>query len=495
MKVFTRLLATSFLLLSAVIFAAPAVSQAALKPVFGRSIVVRPVGGQAYVGRSPATRLRSATLVHSGSIIDVSRNGAMIELITAAPRRGAIYTADLSGGVERITQPRGQGGLTIVSLVGKRAPCGSASAAKYVVRTTRISNPSHHGSHVRAARASSTVGPFRLVGRNESAVNQGAATWHAQDSCTGTMVGDTKGKVTASLKNGAQSSGLSPGETWLSKCATPAQAEAVGLFCVAVLGEGRDGTYTTGLFIKGQLPSYDLCQASPDGASICRTWTLTAPDDDGFREGFITCWVSQPGSYSFTWQIAGDAVQVSLPYTANSAAKSAYPCLALAGTSVFPAGPERLTVPSNVKIVNRYALPTAAWLLSIDVYARPSKANETLLEGVVYGDSAGAPGRLVATGLPKIVKGTGNENEPDLLFFPPPYLPAGNYWFGVLTGAAANVSVTPTAAAAFNRNPFVNGASDPFGPISAAKYQLSLNVSYSLDPVPGAAPPPAPTGG
>ena len=172
MKVFTRLLATSSVLLCAVAMAVPTASQAAPRPVFGRSIVVVPVSGTTYIKEAAAqasrvigpTRMqvpaprhqRTAQLVPSGSIIDVSGSGAAVELITAAPHGRAIYTADLSGGVARVTQPRNGGGLTNVDMTVRRARCGSARAAT-VISVTKMRVPGHHKYHATLARATGSV--------------------------------------------------------------------------------------------------------------------------------------------------------------------------------------------------------------------------------------------------------------------------------------------------------------------------------------------------
>ena len=300
MKVFTRLLATSSVLLCAVAMAVPTASQAAPRPVFGRSIVVVPVSGTTYIKESAArasrvigpTRMqvpaprhqRTAQLVPSGSIIDVSGSGAAVELITAAPHGRAIYTADLSGGVARVTQPRNGGGLTNVDMTVRRARCGSARAAR-VIPVTKMRVPGHHKYHATLARANGHVGLFRLVGKNESAVNSGAANWHAQDRCDGTMVGDTAGQVTATPQEERPKSGPEPrrdvAQSVLERRAGSDRRAHSALLMLGYRPLRR--CQCTPLGYSSRPPptsAYDQCQTGPTGAPICQTWSF---DHAGLR--------------------------------------------------------------------------------------------------------------------------------------------------------------------------------------------------------------------
>jgi hypothetical protein len=474
-------------------------------PVFARSIVLVPEGGTVYVTASGGerTRLRRARAVPSGSLIDVSLPNAAVELVTAAPRGHATQTADLSGGgVIRVTQPGSGGGITNLIVTGRALACTTGQTAALLPQArVRVPSPRRYYARDYAtdARAGSAVGRFRLVGRNESAVNRGAADWQDTEDCHATTMSDDTGAVNATLSNGANSNELDRGETWIGHCSAQPQSPAIGPYCIGVLGDNNFHgfvNYSAGLFVKTPSSTYDLCQTTPAGPQACQTWSFTVPDSSGYREGIVDCSTQQAGSYSMSWQIAGTAVQTSLPYSSQAVAKSVFPCDDLTGTP-YSTGDYTLPLPSRIKIVNSYALPTTAWLdfLSVDVFGHGT-GTESLV-GVVYKDARGRPGRLVATTQRCVIRGTDTKDCGVMSFLPEVNIPAGKYWFGLLTGGKSKVvSVQEghTALAVWNDNP-LSAASGPFGAGHAFKARMSLQIDYSLDPPPGSSTATASQGG
>lgn len=478
--------ATVLLLLAVALPAQAASGAASPSPRFAQSVVVVPVGGVVYVtpkGGSP-TRLRHARTLPSGSLIDLTQTKAAAVVLVTADPRGRTQTADLSGGVVRVTQPSNGGGVTNLTVVGPKSACGGARDARYR-RPTRVGSPSHHHHYASDARVA-TVGRFRLIGRNESAINSGAADWQDTESCSGTAVGDNSGTVKASLKGGASSSTLKSGQTWTSRCSRTSQAGRSVPFCVGLLGSHKaksDVSYTAGLFTPASASNYDLCTSLPGSPPSCQTWSFTTPDQNGFREGIVYCPASQVGNYSVSWRLNGLDLGITLPYSTNVPSTDTSPCDGLNGTP-FSSGNYTLALPSGIKLVNSYALPTAGWLdwLSVDVFGH-GHGKESLV-GVVYQDAGGRPGRLVGQTQSCTVRGTNTSDCDVMSFVPKVPVPAGRYWFGLLTAGKSNViSVQESHSGRlfWNDNP-LSAASNPFGSVQSLKRRMSLQFNYTVVP-------------
>jgi hypothetical protein len=204
----------------------------------------------------------------------------------------------------------------------------------------------------------------------------------------------------------------------------------------------------------------------------------------------------QPGTYSVAWQIGGATLGAPLLYNSAIAATEVFPCNGTAGTP-YATGKYVQPLSSGIKIVNSYALPTATWLDYLTVDLQGQGSGKENLTGVVYQDDGGRPGALVATTQPCVIRGT-NTSDCDVLSFEPAVnVPAGTYWFGLLTSGnsyVAEVQEGHTALAYWNDNP-LSAASNPFGLAKTRNLRMSLQVNYDLEPPPGSAASAASTGG
>lgn len=474
--------------------AAAAPGHRAPVPVYGRSIVVIPVSGRVLIGgaRRPLHRPRT---VRSGSLVDVPKGSdAVIE--AASPHSATTHTANLSGGAVRVVQPPAGKGTTDLVLAGRVPACDAAQAAR-VLGPVRVSVPAHgRRRHATIAR-SSGVGQFRLVGMDGSAVNNGSASYQGTQACHAMTVADNTGTVSPTVRGGASAGiALQPGKTWTSRCSAGAGTAATGPYCVTILGSDSHGfvAYVTGLFAKTAASTYDLCQTIPGQPQVCQTWALTTPDDQGYREGLVACMPPQPGTYSVTWQIGGVTLGAPLTYNSAIAATEVFPCNGTAGTP-YRTGRYLQGLPSRLKIVNSYTLPTAAWLAYLSVDLVGQHRGKESLSAVVYQDDGGHPGRLIASTQPCVVSGrnTSDCDRHGFVFSPNINVPAGTYWFGLLTSGQsdiAQVQAGRTALAYVNDNP-LSAATDPFGAAATLERRMSLQVNYTINPPPGAS---APTG-
>jgi hypothetical protein len=146
---------------------------------------------------------------------------------------------------------------------------------------------------------------------------------------------------------------------------------------------------------------------------------------------------------------------------------------------------------SGRKRVNRYPLPGAGAVSKLSVYLAPTAtAGEQVLEGVIYADGAGKPQALIAVSEQLTFKSANAAGWYDLPFAAAVKLPAGNYWIGVITGAASNVAAfrydAVAAARDYNANAYAGGPTNPFGTVTTDNEQASLYATYSPEEAPAA---------
>jgi subtilisin family serine protease len=154
---------------------------------------------------------------------------------------------------------------------------------------------------------------------------------------------------------------------------------------------------------------------------------------------------------------------------------------ALGTTSV---GPNSDVFTSNRKRVNRYQLPVAASLPDLNVYLQPTATTgQQALQGIVYADSGGSPGALLATTTPLTFKSSNAAGWYHLTFASPPTLQPGTYWLGVLSGSTSSVAgfrwTSVAGSRAWNANTYTSGASNPFGTPTIDAEQMSLYATYT----------------
>src|SRR6202023_125777 len=132
----------------------------------------------------------------------------------------------------------------------------------------------------------------------------------------------------------------------------------------------------------------------------------------------------------------------------------------------------------------------------LSVYAIPGihSPSPQSLKAVIYADSGGSPGALLATGTEVIYRG--NVNGSDWLDLPlgaAVALAPGTYWLGFITGAETEgmgyVYDKGSGGRAYNVNAYASEPSNPFGTASKDSEQASIYATYS----PASSPPPANT--
>ena len=224
-------------------------------------------------------------------------------------------------------------------------------------------------------------------------------------------------------------------------------------------------------------------------------------------------WSEEPSGYTYQWlrcattctAIEGAKAKTYSPLaadvgstlrvevTASNERGSSKPALSPA-TATVTAGPQTFgdtTVgasaesdPANLKSASKFALPSAGTLSKLSLYLQPTgTAGTQSFEGVVYAESAGAPGALLASTTALAFKSTSTAGWYELNFSAAVKLAAGSYWLGFISGSTAGIGAfryeKVTAGLDYNVNPYTSGPSNPFGSATIVALRPSLYATYT----------------
>lgn len=141
---------------------------------------------------------------------------------------------------------------------------------------------------------------------------------------------------------------------------------------------------------------------------------------------------------------------------------------------------------ANYKVVNPATLTVAGSVTKLSVYAIPgiNSPSPQALKAVIYTDSSGSPGALVATGTVVTYRGSTNGSGWfELPLRSPVALNPGKYWLGFITGTASEgigyVYDSVAGSRAYNQNAFASGPTNPFGPATDDSEQASIYATYT----------------
>jgi hypothetical protein len=138
---------------------------------------------------------------------------------------------------------------------------------------------------------------------------------------------------------------------------------------------------------------------------------------------------------------------------------------------------------ANEKRVNVCVLPVNATMTELGFYLSPGPVKgQQVMRGVLYANSSGKPGALIATTEPVTYKSAQPAGFYHFPFSPSVKLVAGTYWIGMLTGATSKVADehynSVKNAEDYNTNTYTSGASNPFGAFKNTNEQMSLYAAY-----------------
>jgi len=140
---------------------------------------------------------------------------------------------------------------------------------------------------------------------------------------------------------------------------------------------------------------------------------------------------------------------------------------------------------ANYKIVHKATLSTRGSVTKLSLYAVPgikSPAPQSL-RGVIYADSSGSPGALIATGVEVVYQGNVNgAGWLDLPFANSVALAPGTYWLGFITGSETEgigyLYDSVSGSRAYNVNSYGSGPTNPFGTATKDAEQASIYATY-----------------
>jgi hypothetical protein len=140
---------------------------------------------------------------------------------------------------------------------------------------------------------------------------------------------------------------------------------------------------------------------------------------------------------------------------------------------------------ANYKIVHLAALSVGGSVTKLNLYAVPgiNSPSPQALRAVIYADSEGSPGALLATGTEVLYRGDVDGSGWLELPFPSPVgLSPGTYWLGFITGnTTEGMGYAYDIAAgsrAFNVNSYPGGPTTPFGAPIKDSEQASIYATY-----------------
>jgi subtilisin family serine protease len=141
---------------------------------------------------------------------------------------------------------------------------------------------------------------------------------------------------------------------------------------------------------------------------------------------------------------------------------------------------------SGYKVVHAATLPSTGLVTKLSLYAIPgiNSPSPQALRAVIYSDSGGSPGALLATGPEVTYQGSVNGSGWfELPLAAPLALSPGTYWLGFITGTTTEgLGYRYDAVAnsrAYNTNSFAGGPTNPFGAATKDSEQASIYATYT----------------
>jgi hypothetical protein len=441
------------------------------------------------------TVLAGKRLIQVGSTIDTS-NGK-VKLTAAINPRGATQTGRFWGGQFRVTQG-GRRTAVVLTLVGPTG-CGGGARTAHAAARHRRRRLISDTRRPFARDSGSSTGGWITRGQSASGTTT-SAKWLTEDRCKDTKFAVDAGEVETSGRggDGKLTRTVSAGEVNAYRCSFVHARRASGHYCLEL--DGMGSFFNPYIFISGKKHSYDLCVKAPRRQRSCTRWLFTQPQfvlGAPFNQSFdsVFCEAPRAGDYQISWRINGVTLGPPLPYHSSRSQSFAGPCTGFFGND--DDGGPLVTLPANVKRVNRFVLPAKFALDTILMGLAPTGAPGTeVIRGVLYADQDGKPGALLATTEAQTFTSS-QKADTYVLFFPHPphascvdrsgsyclHFRAGAYWIGLVTSGASDVAAihydSVPGRGAFNVNTSSAGASNPFGPISVDDKYLDLEGDYT----------------
>jgi len=199
-------------------------------------------------------------------------------------------------------------------------------------------------------------------------------------------------------------------------------------------------------------------------------------------------------SYALAGADVGATIRVVVT-ASNSAGSSSATSAQTAVVQAVPAAPSTFgktsvgassdSMAANRKRVNAYSVSSSAAVSKLSIYLQPTgTSGQQALRGVIYADSGGAPGALVAVSNELSFASTQAAGWYDLALPGAVTLSPGRYWIGMVSGGSSYVAGfrwdSVSASRVFNSNTYTSGPTNPFGAVGASdSEQMSIYATYT----------------
>jgi hypothetical protein len=323
---------------------------AAAAPRIGRTVVIAPVSGSVFVTSPMATRtrLRSPTMLPVGSVLDTRTGVARVTF--ALTRSGETQRTEFQGGQIQLGQTRlGDGTLDARLVGGKFQLCRAGRAARAGGTSSIRHVHTRFGNNVRVdGRRASGYGGFARAGRSRrrahaAGADVGArvstASWDTVDTCTGTLIDDQTGDVSAEGRAAPSAFALQPSETIQYQCSA---VDAPKPFCASVqILEKQDDPARTpllrfSLVVRNPKASqYTLTFQGPGNTPHPLTYPLSPPAKSGFSHSIVSCLPNQgTGTYTANWRFGSGTVVTTVFNVLEASSSSNEECTSSTGVGV-----------------------------------------------------------------------------------------------------------------------------------------------------------------
>jgi subtilisin family serine protease len=221
-----------------------------------------------------------------------------------------------------------------------------------------------------------------------------------------------------------------------------------------------------------------LRERTPSGALVRDTTTTAALSGTFARVGVAATAAASGNTLALrvlqTGATAGNVLQIDLAVVRRAGPAFGSTTAGSAWTALAP----------DAKRASRFGFSTPATLdvahLQAFLDGRAAGSGSQPVRGLLYADSGGAPGALVARTLDVTIAGGRASGWVPLRFATPVRLAPGSYWLGLQAGGTRAVARFAATAATGglrrNADPFADGASSPFGSATTEALRIPINA-------------------
>jgi subtilisin family serine protease len=430
-------------------------------------------------GNNIYSTLRNGTYgyISGGSMASPQVAGAAALILSTSNMSAANLKADILANVDPVPALTGlvrTGGRLDIC---KALPGCTASSPPVDTVLPVISGTAQQGQTLTVSNGSWSNSPTGFGYQWQRCTSSCAAIGGATSSsytAAAVDVGDTLKAIVTATNGGGSSSAASNPTATIQPAATPPPVDTVLPVISGTAQQGQTLTVSNGSWSN-----------SPTGFGY--QWQRCVGGSCSSVSG------ATAASYAVVAADVGDTLEVAVTATngGGSAVARSLPTGSVlppaAGSGTFgttTVGGIPDTMLSDRKRANHYQLSVAGSVSKLSIYLQPTGTSGTqVIKGVLYADSTGKPGALVATTLELSFSSGQLAGWYDMVFPSAVALAAGNYWIGMISGASSHVAgfryAPVSGSRAYNANSYASGPTDPFGSAMIDDEEMSEYATYT----------------